>query len=146
MKKFLLFIAAFVLFFSQVHANNHFPITRDNKEAIALGKKLYNQNCVACHQPNLVGQTNWKTKLDADGHRLAPPLNGTGHAWHHSDAMLHDVIKYGYANMIKNYKGKMMGFAKVLSDTDIDHVLAYMKSFWPEDVYQHQIKLSKHGH
>ena len=73
MKIILFFITAFVLFLSHVHANNHFPITRDNREAIALVQKLYDQNCVACHQPNLVGQTNWKTKLDADGHRLAPP-------------------------------------------------------------------------
>jgi mono/diheme cytochrome c family protein len=146
MKTFLFFILSFLLLSSLVNANNHFPIARDNKEAVALGQKLYNQNCAACHQPNLTGHKDWKTKLDSDGHRLPPPLNGTGHAWHHSDAMLHEVIKHGYSKMVKNYKGKMMGFGKVLNDTDIDHILAYMKSTWSDDVYQHQIRLGKHAH
>ena len=143
MKKFIFFIVSFLLCSTLAYSNHHFPITRDNKEAVALGQKLYNQNCASCHQANLAGQKDWKTKLDSDGQRLAPPLNGTGHTWHHPDAMLHEVIKYGYANIIKNYKGKMMGFANVLNDKDIDHILTYVKSFWDDDVYRHQINISK---
>jgi hypothetical protein len=33
-------------------------------------------------------------------------------------------------------KGKMIGFEDNLSDKDIDGVLAYIKSFWPEDKYE----------
>jgi len=37
----------------------------------------------------------------------------------------------------------MGAFGDKLNDKDIDSVLAYIKSFWPVDYYQHQINLSK---
>ena len=30
-----------------------------------------------------------------------------------------------------------------LKDKDIDSVLSYIKSFWPDDIYQQQINLNK---
>ena len=39
----------------------------------------YQNNCASCHGVNLQGQEGWQNTLDDDGHRLAPPLNGTGH-------------------------------------------------------------------
>ena len=109
---------------------------------IAKGKIAYENNCVSCHQINLSGAENWKT-LDEDGHRKAPPLNGTGHTWHHDDKTLHSIIKYGLAKLVKNYQGKMAGFGDVLNDDEIDNVLAYIKSYWPKDKYQYQIDLNK---
>jgi len=109
---------------------------------IARGKIAYQNNCVSCHQANLAGAENWKG-LDEDGHRKAPPLNGTGHTWHHDDATLHTIIKYGLVGIVSDYDGKMAGFGDNLSDKDIDSVLAYIKSFWSDDYYQHQINLSK---
>ena len=50
----------------------------------ARGKIIYESYCVSCHQVNLSGAENWKG-LDDDGHRKAPPLNGTGHTWHHDE-------------------------------------------------------------
>ena len=109
---------------------------------IARGKIAYQNNCASCHQVNLSGAENWKG-LDEDGHRKAPPLNGTGHTWHHDDETLHKIIKYGLVGIISDYEGKMAGFKGNLNDKDIDSVLAYIKSFWPDDYYQHQINLSK---
>ena len=71
-----------------------------------------------------------------------PPLNGTGHTWHHDDKTLHAIIKYGLAKLVKNYEGKMMGFGEKLSDKDIDNILAYIKSYWPLDLYEIQINMS----
>ena len=62
---------------------------------------------------------------------------------HHDDATLHTIIKYGLAGIVSDYEGKMAGFGDNLSDKDIDSVLTYIKSFWPDDYYQHQINLSK---
>ena len=76
-----------------VSAHNHFPITTDSKLMIERGKIAYEKNCVSCHMINLAGAKNWKG-LDEDGHRKAPPLNGTGHTWHHDDKTLHAIIKY----------------------------------------------------
>ena len=140
--KILLIILSFILVNQISYSHSHFPITRDSTLMIARGKIIYESNCVSCHQVNLVGAENWKG-LDEDGHRKAPPLNGTGHTWHHDDASLHNIIKYGLAKIVKSYDGKMLGFEDNLKDQDIDSVLAYIKSFWPDDVYQQQINLSK---
>ena len=123
-------------------AHNHFPITTESKLMIARGKIAYENNCVSCHMINLAGAENWKG-TDEDGHRKAPPLNGTGHTWHHDDKTLHAIIKNGLAKLVKGYEGKMMGFGDKLSDKEIDSVLAYIKSYWPKDKYDHQIKLSE---
>ena len=141
MKKFIILIS--LIFISEAsYSHSHFPITRDSELMIARGKIIYQNNCISCHQVNLVGVENWK-ELDEDGHRKSPPLNGTGHTWHHDDATLHNIIKYGLVKLVKNYQGKMLGFEDKLKDKDIDSVLAYIKSFWPDDIYQHQINLSK---
>ena len=58
---------------------------------IERGKLVYQDNCVSCHMVNLSGAENWKG-VDEDGHRKAPPLNGTGHTWHHDDKTLHAII------------------------------------------------------
>jgi len=139
--KILLIILSIIMINQISYAHSHFPITRDSTLMIARGKIVYESNCVSCHQINLIGAENWKG-LDEDGHRKAPPLNGTGHTWHHDDATLHNIIKHGIAKLVKNYEGKMPGFEDNLKDKDIDSVLSYMKSFWPDDVYQQQINLS----
>jgi hypothetical protein len=90
---------------------------------------------------NLSGAKNWKG-YDEDGHRLAPPLNGTGHTWHHSDSDLHKIIKLGFAKLIKNYEGKMIGFGDILNDSEIDSILAYIKSYWSEEKYNIQLNIS----
>ena len=123
-------------------AHNHFPITTESKIMIERGKIVYQNNCISCHMIDLVGAENWK-ELDEDGHRKAPPLNGTGHTWHHDDKTLHAIIKYGLAKLVNNYKGKMIGFEDNLSDKEIDSLLAYIKSFWSEEEYEYQLNLSK---
>ena len=128
------------LFFLSV--NNAMATHHDSASKIELGKQLYNNNCVSCHGANLQGAANWKS-LDEDGHRKAPPLNGTGHAWHHSDEQLHQIIKYGLAKFVKNYQGKMMGFADILSDAEITSVLAYIKSTWPKDILEKNQYMNK---
>ena len=140
--KIIFFLIFLTLLSGNSSAHNHFPITIDSKLMIARGKIAYENNCVSCHMINLAGAKNWKG-VDEDGHRKAPPLNGTGHTWHHDDKTLHAIIKNGLAKLVKNYEGKMMGFEDKLSDKDIDSVLAYIKSYWPKDKYDHQINLSK---
>ena len=140
--KIIFFLIFLILLSGNSSAHNHFPITIDSKLMIARGKIAYENNCVSCHMINLAGAENWRG-LDEDGHRKAPPLNGKGHTWHHDDKTLHSIIKYGLANLIDGYEGKMMGFEENLSDKDIDSVLAYIKSYWSKDKYEHQINLSK---
>jgi mono/diheme cytochrome c family protein len=102
-------------------------------EMIANGKLLYAENCASCHGGSLEGQSNWNKDVDKDGHRLAPPLNGTGHSWHHSPNQLFQMIKYGLDIIDPNYEGKMIGNEN-LTDEEILSILEYIKSVWPENL------------
>ena len=144
--KYILIILT-LLFSHTAYANHHeekITIERAGKgsEIFNLGKELYQANCASCHQPNLSGQKGWKDKVDVNGHRLAPPLNGTGHTWHHDDKTLFYITKYGLAKLVPKYEGKMMGFSDKLNDQEIKSVLAYIKSFWSNEYYQYQMKLN----
>ena len=141
-KNFVLIIFLFFCLIKTAYSHFHYPITKDDPLKIEAGKLLYNQYCASCHQVNLTGAKNWKG-FDEDGHRKAPPLNGTGHTWHHSDELLHKIIKYGFAKLIKNYEGKMMGFGDNIEDEGIDNILSYIKSYWNDDIYFHQLEISK---
>ena len=101
--------------------------------SIENGKLLYQKNCSSCHMKNLSGHLKWKTELDEDSHRQAPPLNGTGHAWHHEPKQLFQIIRYGYKKIDPNYKGKMLGNEK-LTDDEVWSILNYIKSIWPENI------------
>ena len=138
----LLTLIFFLFITETTYSHSHFPITRDSTLMIARGKIIYENNCVSCHQVNLVGAENWKG-LDEDGHRKAPPLNGTGHTWHHDDASLHNIIKYGLAKIVKDYDGKIIAFGDKINDKQIDSVLSYIKSHWEDEIYERQISISK---
>jgi mono/diheme cytochrome c family protein len=145
MKYFLIIIS--LLFAHSAYANHHeekIVIERatQGSEIFNLGKEAYQVHCVTCHQSNLSGQVGWKDKMDKDGHRLAPPLNGTGHTWHHNDKILFYIVKLGLGKMVPNYEGKMMGFGDKLNDQEIKSVLAYIKSFWSNKYYEYQMKLN----
>ncbi len=141
MRLILLVFFSILLVGNNGDAHTHFPITNKDEATLVLGKVLYEKNCASCHAINLSGAKNWKVGKDEDGQRLPPPLNGTGHTWHHSDKLLQGIIKNGLAYYIQDYKGKMGAFGDVLNDKEIDSVLAYIKSYWNKDNYEHQIKL-----
>ena len=142
MRKVFLVLVFLFSFSENSFASNHYPITRESQMNILKGKKLYKQYCASCHQSNLSGAVDWKG-LDKDGHRKAPPLNGSAHTWHHSDEVLHKIIKYGFAKLVKNYEGKMYGYGDKIDDQGIDNILSYIKSYWNDEIYEYQINLSK---
>ena len=72
-------------------------------EQILLGSALYAENCASCHGNKLQGQPKWNIEKDSDGHNYAPPLNGTGHTWHHNQEYLFNVTRYGFKKMDPNY-------------------------------------------
>ena len=109
------------------------PSIHASEVDIFNGMKLYAENCAACHMGNLAGHEEWDKSLDEDGHRRAPPLNGTGHTWHHSPAQLFHVIKYGFKKSNPDYEGKMLG-NDALSDDDVWSILEFIKSTWLEKI------------
>ena len=94
------------------------------------GQKLFRQNCSACHGPHGEGAKNWRTP-DENGKNPAPPLNGTGHTWHHSTKALTKVIKNGTGKI----GGNMPAWKDKLSDREIKLILTWIKAQWPDELY-----------
>lgn len=98
---------------------------------LGRGQALYAAQCASCHGANLEGQANWRRRLDS-GRMPAPPHDGSGHTWHHSDRDLFTMTKLGVDVLVPNYESDMPAFERILSDAEITAVLAYIKSRWPE--------------
>jgi mono/diheme cytochrome c family protein len=107
------------------------PAARQHDFAtVSRGAKLFQQHCAACHGDVGQGHSNWQ-QPGPDGKYPAPPLNGTGHAWHHPTVALKQVIKQGTLNR----GGNMPALGDKLSDEEIDAVIEWFKSKWPDEIY-----------
>ena len=98
---------------------------------VSVGAKVYQTNCAACHGKKGEGAVNWR-EVGADGKLPAPPLNGTGHAWHHPLQILYNVIHKGSPGG----QGNMPAWQGKLSDEEILAAIAWFQSKWPEEIYQ----------
>ena len=102
---------------------------------VALGAKVYAQNCAACHGAKLEGQPDWKRRLP-NGRLPAPPHDDSGHTWHHGDHVLFAIVKNGlvppYAT--PGYESDMPAFGGKLADEEIWAALAFIKSRWSSEV------------
>jgi len=96
---------------------------------------LYQQHCAACHGARGEGQPNWR-EHGPDGRLPAPPHDESGHTWHHPDAQLFAITKYGLAKLIKqpDYQTNMPIYDGVLSDSEINAVLSWIKAQWPKEI------------
>jgi mono/diheme cytochrome c family protein len=102
---------------------------------LARGRALYMQHCAACHGAKLEGQPDWR-KRGASGRLPAPPHDDSGHTWHHPDDVLTGITKHGLVPPYAppGYQSDMPAFGSVLSDDDIEQVLAYIRSQWSPGV------------
>ncbi|MFC4346537.1 c-type cytochrome [Kordiimonas lipolytica] len=109
----------------------------NDHEVVALGRKVYQAQCAACHGVNLEGQPNWRERKP-NGRLPAPPHDETGHTWHHPDAVLFALTKYGPATVVgdESYQSDMPAYEGILTDREILATLSYIKSRWPDHVRQ----------
>ena len=106
------------------------------------GAVLYAANCAGCHGQKLEGQPDWHY-LNAAGRLPAPPLNGTGHGWRHSNDELFHMVKFSVLDQAgPGYQTDMPAFAGKLSDKDIRAVLAYIHAQWPSGIQAAQAFLN----
>ena len=120
---------------------NPFLENEVSAKRISQGSALYEVNCAKCHGKNLEGQPNWKTPLPS-GRLPAPPHDKSGHTWHHTDSAIAGITKLGLKPFAgDNYESDMPAFGAILSDKEIEAILTYIKSTWPEreQTYQQQI-------
>ncbi len=101
-----------------------------DQSTVDKGTLLFAQNCASCHGEDAAATANWKD-TNADGNYPPPPLNGSAHAWHHSKDLLKQTIEDGGTKI----GGVMPGFKGKLSDTEIDAVIAFFQSLWPDEIY-----------
>jgi mono/diheme cytochrome c family protein len=97
---------------------------------VAAGEQVYRQHCASCHGDHGQGAPQWR-QAGADGKYPPPPLDGSGHAWHHPRQWLQDMIHEGSPNG----QGNMPAWKDKLSDQEIDAVVEWFQSTWPDDVY-----------
>lgn len=101
-----------------------------DKTQIKRGENIYVANCEVCHGPNGEGVPDWR-KPDRDGRYPPPPLDGTAHAWHHSTKVLKKTILKGTPLEI----GSMPAWEGKLTEQQVDDVIVWIKSLWPDEIY-----------
>lgn len=99
-------------------------------DQIMRGEAVYNTNCINCHGKNGEATAEWR-KTGADGKYPPPPLNGTAHTWHHSTAVLKKTILEGTP---PEY-GSMPPWKDILTEQQVDDVIVWIKSLWPDEIY-----------
>ena len=123
----LLFAAIFLLLDDDTNA----PEARwYTPTQVRAGKGLFLQNCAVCHGEQGGGAANWRQR-QPDGTFPPPPLDGSAHTWHHPLAVLKQVIRHGGEPL----GGTMPAFGNTLSEEEIESVLAYIQSRWPQETY-----------
>lgn len=100
-------------------------------DSVARGAVLYKANCAACHGQQGQGAPGWQQR-GPDGKMPPPPLNGTGHAWHHPAK----VLRYTILNGTKALGGNMPAWKGKLSEQDIEDIIAWFQSKWPDEIYK----------
>lgn len=116
------------------------PPRHTDTAQLALGEQVFADHCARCHGDKAQGDANWR-KRDADGHYPAPPLNGSGHTWHHSK----EVLKQTILNGSPQGKGKMPAWKDKLTEKQIDAVIAWVQSVWPQPVYDAWFEMQQRG-
>ncbi len=99
---------------------------------IVEGAALYQGNCASCHLSDLSGSPNWKVPSE-DGIYPPPPMDESGHTWHHPDVLLTELIQGE-----RGYESAMPEFADTLTPQQINAILEFIKSNWDDQERQFQ--------
>jgi mono/diheme cytochrome c family protein len=105
----------------------------EDDRAVSRGRQVYAHNCARCHGKELQGELQ-AGLIVPEGGMPAPPLNGTGHSAHHSDADMFSTVNAASADGGQLRPRRMPRFGPILTDDDIWAVIAYIKSRWPESI------------
>lgn len=104
--------------------------------APSQGAGVYAEYCAGCHGVTLAGR----------GVRAArtpiPPLDGSGHAWRHSDLELTTIIAAGIQPPVSASGLGMPAFRGRLEPIEIDAVVGFVKSQWSSTVQDQQALLN----
>ncbi len=105
-------------------------VRRHDPEQVRQGEAVYRRHCATCHGERAQGAPDWRRR-DADGFYPPPPLDGSGHAWHHPKAFLRERIRNGSPPG----EGRMPAWGERLREDEIEAVIEWFQSLWPDPVY-----------
>ncbi|HFQ91959.1 MAG TPA: cytochrome c [Chromatiales bacterium] len=105
-------------------------IRKTDQALVSQGQAVFEQHCATCHGDRAQGDPQWR-KRGPDGLFPPPPLDGSGHAWHHPTRQLREMISNGSPPG----QGKMPAWGDKLTSAEIDAVIAWFQSLWPDPVY-----------
>ncbi len=113
------------------------PVERINDSGVlAMGERLYRQHCASCHGDTAEGDPHWR-RVGEDGRFPPPPLDGSGHSWHHPSMVLKRVIHDGGPVGRSN----MPPWGSKLSEQEIEAVIAWFQSLWPEQAFEAWVRM-----
>ncbi|MBI4339563.1 MAG: cytochrome c [Chloroflexi bacterium] len=97
---------------------------------VARGRLLYAQVCQQCHGDASTGAGRIPT---------APPHSPEGHTWHHADGQIVDIVLGRF-----DFPGRTMpSFAGLVTEQDVQAILAYLKTNWTEEQRSFQAEASR---
>ncbi|NIO39914.1 MAG: c-type cytochrome [Burkholderiales bacterium] len=99
--------------------------TTDEEER---GYALYREKCQACHGKDGNGENYSVESLTSKDYIMAPALDASAHAWHHTDEALQELILEGSTRTQRMTAWRKAG----LSESDARDLVAYIKSLWTE--------------
>lgn len=99
-----------------------------NSPAEKRGQALYVEKCQSCHGKNGVGENYSIESLSDKEYIMAPALDASAHAWHHTDEALVKTILEG-----SQRAPRMLAWGKTgVSDEDASDLVSYIKSLWTQ--------------
>ncbi|MEM7800066.1 MAG: cytochrome c, partial [Chloroflexota bacterium] len=115
----------------------------DETRQLVIGERVYASQCGACHGVDFAGQPEWKIP-NRDGTLKAPPLNEDGLLVSYSDAIIEEKIRYGAALLNDDMQrlSNMPAYDTILTDEEIDAVIAYIKAQWPPEAQEVQSQIT----
>ncbi len=97
---------------------------------VEAGRALYMDYCTVCHGADGSATADWRSP-GPDGHYPPPPLNGSAHTWHHPLEVLNNSIENGGSE----FGGVMPAFAASLNRDQRLSIVAYIQSWWSNEIY-----------
>lgn len=74
---------------------------------------------------------------------IPPRHNAQGHTWHHSDCLLTDIVLDGLPPRQAASDDEIMpAFRDEFSETDVDAILTYIKTWWTDEQRQRQTEVT----
>jgi mono/diheme cytochrome c family protein len=114
-----------------------------DQDSVKSGRAIYEQHCASCHGANAQGAPDWQER-DERGELPAPPHDGEGHTWRHSDAVLYEMVSKGWRDPFNKTKRLTMPpFGDVLSQQQIVEVITYLKTLWTPEQRRFQSEESR---